>query len=51
MDSTVQVSIVLLPLTFIHNIKDPNQQTKTIARALKALWASYWNIEAFEERA
>ena len=28
----------------------PSQQTKTIPSALKALWASYWNIEAVEER-
>ena len=29
---------------------NPSQQTKTIPSALKALWASYWNVEAVEER-
>ncbi len=29
---------------------DADEQQKTIAYALKALWASYWNLEAFEER-
>jgi hypothetical protein len=29
----------------------PNQRGKTVPKALTEVWASYWNLEAFEERA
>jgi hypothetical protein len=29
---------------------DPKDQTRTVERAIKKTWASYWRFEAFEER-